>query len=136
MGSQNQLAGRNFLDLRPRNTIAIDANGDRRGKHGKSDRGPQKGDVVVGRDSRRSIRFTVHQVPGVTQLSASSREAALRLARGFARIHAVDVWYRGDDGFRLLEVYRPRTDVDTASRARHALPAVTLVKKKDRRGTV
>jgi len=68
----------------------------------------QDGDIVVARESRSAASYTVRQLPGVVQLSASSRDAALRLARGFAQKHAVDLWYSEGDTYKLLEAYRRR----------------------------
>ena len=69
----------------------------------------QDGDVVVTRESEAKIRFTVRQLPAtVQQFGPSSRDEAIRLARGFARAHAVDLWYREGDTFKLLEKYRPQ----------------------------
>lgn len=69
---------------------------------------PQEGDVVVTRESRSAVRYTVRRFPGVVQFSASTREAAVQLARGFARKHALDIWYVEGDTCRLLEAYRGR----------------------------
>lgn len=67
---------------------------------------PRDGDVVVTRESRSPIVFTIRQLPGDVQLSASSRDDALRLARGFAMQNAVDLWYSEGEALRLLEAYR------------------------------
>ena len=72
---------------------------------------PRDGDVVVTRESRSPITFTIRQLPGDVQLSASSRDEAIRLARGFARKNAVDVWYSEGETLRLLEAYRRTKDV-------------------------
>lgn len=71
---------------------------------------PQDGDVVVTRESRSPIVFTIRQLPGDVQLSASSRDDALRLARGFAMKNAVDLWYSEGETLRLLEAYRRTND--------------------------
>jgi hypothetical protein len=63
---------------------------------------PGDGDVVVTRESRSPIVFTIRQLPGDVRLSASSRDAALRLARGFAMKNAVDLWYSESETLRLL----------------------------------
>jgi hypothetical protein len=71
--------------------------------------GPHDGDVVVTRESRSEVRYSVRQHPGSAQFSAAVRDEAVRLARSFAQKHAVDVWYSENGTHRLLEVYRPRT---------------------------
>jgi hypothetical protein len=71
---------------------------------------PRSGDVVVVREKDSAIHFTVRQLPAtVQQLGASSRDEAIRLARGFAQTQAVDLWYSEDGTYRLLEAYRPAT---------------------------
>ena len=67
---------------------------------------PRDGDIVVTRESRSRVTFSVRQLPGVVQFSASSREEAVRLVTGFAMKIAVDVWYCEDGTYRLLEAYR------------------------------
>ena len=69
---------------------------------------PQDGDVVVSRDLRSAHRYSVRQHPGSVQFSATPRDEAVRLARGFAQKYMVDVWYTEDGTHRLLEAYRPR----------------------------
>jgi hypothetical protein len=71
---------------------------------------PRDGDIVITRESRSPITFTIRQWPGDVQLSASTRDAAIRLARGFALKNAVDVWYSEGETLRLLEAYRRTTD--------------------------
>ena len=78
--------------------------------------GPQDGDVVVRREARSPICFSVRQLPVVVQLGTSSRDEALRLAREFAQEHAVDVWYDDEGTFRLLEAYRARTGIQRIDR--------------------
>ncbi|MGE5243039.1 MAG: hypothetical protein ACM3SQ_02290 [Betaproteobacteria bacterium] len=68
----------------------------------------QDGDIVVTRDPRAAARYSVRQLPGIVQFSAS-RDEAVRLARSFARLHAVDVWYSEKGTHRLLETYRTQT---------------------------
>jgi hypothetical protein len=41
------------------------------------------------------------------QLVAASRDAALRVARAFARPHGVDVWYREGGTCHRLDAFRP-----------------------------
>jgi hypothetical protein len=68
---------------------------------------PRDGDVVVTRQSKSDVRFTVHQVPSVEQQYGSAvRDDAVRLARGFAREHGANLWYCEDGICRLLEAYR------------------------------
>jgi hypothetical protein len=69
---------------------------------------PQDGDLVVIRMSGADGPFSLQQVPGTAQLRASTRKAAVQLARGFAQSHAVDLWCTDRDTYRLLECYRPR----------------------------
>jgi hypothetical protein len=71
---------------------------------------PRDGDVMVTRESRSPIVFTIRQLPGDVQLSASSRDDAIRLARGFAMKNAVDLWYSDGETPRLLEAYRRTKD--------------------------
>jgi hypothetical protein len=69
---------------------------------------PRSGDVLVVREKDSAIRYTVRQLPAtVQQLGASSRDEAIRLARGFARRQGVDLWHSEDGTYRLLEAYRP-----------------------------
>jgi hypothetical protein len=67
---------------------------------------PQDGDLVVARASKSAVRFTVRQVPGDVQFSSPVRDEAVRLAAGFAKKNAVDLWYSDDAGLRLLETHR------------------------------
>lgn len=53
-----------------------------------------------------SRRYTIRQLPAAVQISASSRDEAIQVARRFAQVHAVDVWYQDVDSLRLLEAYR------------------------------
>jgi hypothetical protein len=62
------------------------------------------------------VHYTVRQVPGIAQFSATGRDEALRLARAFGQRHAVDVWYSQAGTYRLLEAYRPRTSPQRAIR--------------------
>jgi hypothetical protein len=68
---------------------------------------PQHGDLVLAPDSRPGGRHTVRQVPGIIQLSAATRDKALRLARSFAQRHGVDIWLDSDaTSYQSLETYR------------------------------
>jgi hypothetical protein len=69
---------------------------------------PRDGDVVVVCEARPAAGCTVRQWPAAVQLRMGSRDAALHLARNFARTHAVNLWCGERDSMRLLEVYRPR----------------------------
>jgi hypothetical protein len=69
---------------------------------------PQDGDVLVTREAKSRVHYTVHQLPGMIQFSSAVRDEAVRLARTFAQKYAVDVWYRDGGTYRLLEAYRPR----------------------------
>ena len=68
---------------------------------------PQDGDVMITRETRPSTRYTVRQLPDNGQLTASSRDDAVLLARGFAQARGVNFWYCDDTTLRLLEAYRP-----------------------------
>ena len=69
---------------------------------------PRSGDVVVVREKDSTIRYTVRQLPATVQkLGASSRDEAIRLARGFAQSQGVDLWHSEHGTYRLLEAYRP-----------------------------
>jgi hypothetical protein len=70
---------------------------------------PQDGDVVVTREAHSRAHYTVRQLPGIVQFSATVRDEAVRLARRFSQRYAVDVWYSEAGTYRLLEAYRPRT---------------------------
>jgi hypothetical protein len=69
---------------------------------------PQDHDIVVTRESMSAVRYTMRQLPGVVQISASTRDEAVRLARSFAQKQAVDIWYAENGTYRLLEAYRSR----------------------------
>jgi hypothetical protein len=71
---------------------------------------PVDGDLVVVRKPGATPPFgvlRVLQVPTGVQFGASTREAALQLARSFAQAHKIDLWYREQDDHKLLERYRP-----------------------------
>jgi hypothetical protein len=70
---------------------------------------PQNGDVVVAREVGPRVHYTVRQIPGIVQFSSGTRDAALELARKFARRYKVDVWHSERGKYRRLEAYRPRT---------------------------
>jgi hypothetical protein len=72
---------------------------------------PQHGDLVVTYETRSAARYTVRQHPQDAQLSMALREEAIRLAQGFARTHAVDIWYSENGTEQLLETNRARTAV-------------------------
>jgi hypothetical protein len=77
---------------------------------------PKDGDVVVTREAHSPVHYTVRQLPGIVQFSAAVRDEAVRLARRFAQQYHIDVWYREDGTYRLLEAYRPRTSPRAAVR--------------------
>jgi hypothetical protein len=77
---------------------------------------PQDGDVVVTREARSRVHYTVRQLPGMVQFSAAVRDEAVRLGLGFGQRHAVDVWYSEGGTYRLLEGYRPPTSARAAPR--------------------
>jgi hypothetical protein len=51
--------------------------------------------------------FSVHQFPGGAQFRAVIRVAAMELAQGFAKSHALDVSCQDNLKYSLLESYRP-----------------------------
>jgi hypothetical protein len=77
---------------------------------------PQEGDVVVTREARSRVHYTVRQLPGIVQFSAAVRDEAERLGLGFGQRHAVNVWYSEAGCYRLLQAYRPQTSPRAAQR--------------------
>jgi hypothetical protein len=75
---------------------------------------PRDGDVIVTRESI-SARFIICQMPGVAQLSTSSQDDAFRIARRFARTHAVDVWYLESGQRHLVETHRSSAGLPRSS---------------------
>jgi hypothetical protein len=69
-------------------------------------RQPQIGDLVVVRTPDATPPFGVLQHPSGVQFGASTRDAAVLMARSFARAHKVDLWYLDENDHRLLERYR------------------------------
>ena len=67
---------------------------------------PQIGDLVVVRKPDGTPPFGVLQHPTGVQFGASTRDAAVLMARSFARAHKVDLWYLDEKDHRLLERYR------------------------------
>jgi hypothetical protein len=68
---------------------------------------PQAGDLVVVRKPGATPAFGVLQHPSGVQFGASTRDAAIAMARSFAQTHNVDLWYDERDALKLLERYRP-----------------------------
>ena len=68
---------------------------------------PQVGDLVVVRKAKATPPFGILQHPNAVQFGASTRDAAVLLARSFAQAHKVDLWYLDENDHRLLERYRP-----------------------------
>lgn len=68
---------------------------------------PRDGDLVVTRESAPVVRYAISQYPSVVQFKTPTRDDAIRLARSFAREHAVDVWYSEWGTVTRLETYRP-----------------------------
>jgi hypothetical protein len=60
----------------------------------------------------RSVSF---RVASNSVRPCATRHEAERLARGFGKKHAVDVWYSDAGTYRLLETYRARTSPRTAA---------------------
>jgi hypothetical protein len=63
----------------------------------------KSGDLVVTRVPESASHYAVRQHPGAVQFTASPREEAIRLARGFARAHGVDAWISEDAGSSRIE---------------------------------
>ena len=57
---------------------------------------PLPGDVLVSRIHSSGERYQLSRVPGAGQFTFSTYETALRMARGFAMQHSVDVWYAAE----------------------------------------
>ena len=75
---------------------------------------PQVGDLVVVRKTGNADGtppFGVLQHPTGVQFGASTRDAAVLLARSFAQAHKVDLWYQDQGDHRLLERYRASSTV-------------------------
>jgi len=69
---------------------------------------PQDGDVIVTRENRSPVRFTIGQLPSSAQFSVATRAEAIRIARTYAQKHLVDIWYEQEEHQRLLAAYRVR----------------------------
>jgi hypothetical protein len=67
---------------------------------------PRPGDLVVTREARSAVRYSVREVPGEPQITLASRDETLRLARGFARDRGVDLWYSEGGETRRLDTRR------------------------------
>ena len=67
---------------------------------------PRTGDVLVERESGFPVTFVIRPVPYAAPLAASTRDAALRVARRLAADSGVDLWYCEHGAYRLLEMYR------------------------------
>lgn len=80
---------------------------------------PQDGDIVVTREAHSPVHYTVSQLPGTAQFSATVRDEAVRMVRGFGRKHRIDIWYSQAGTYRLLEAYRPRTSRARIGQADH-----------------
>ena len=72
---------------------------------------PLDGDVVVASELAPTVCYAVRQVPGASQFSTSVRGEAVRLARGTAAKHAVDLWYCDGQSYFLLEHFRRDTEL-------------------------
>jgi hypothetical protein len=65
---------------------------------------PGSGDVIITREISEGDRYSLRQLPGAPQASWTSREAAIDMARRFARIRALDVWLcQGECVDRILQ---------------------------------
>jgi hypothetical protein len=80
---------------------------------------PQNGDIVVTRPSAAVVSYSVRQLAGQVQFTASSRDEAVRLARGLAQRESVYLWYCEERKCLLLECYGTRAR-SAAVRARVA----------------
>jgi hypothetical protein len=67
---------------------------------------PQDGDFIVTRETKSIVRYSVRQLPGDVQFSASFPEEAVRIARVLARKQGVNLWYSENGSARLLQTYR------------------------------
>lgn len=70
---------------------------------------PKDGDVMVTREDRSPVRFTIGRSPASAQFSLGTRAEAIRIARSYAQKHLVDIWYNQSDRHCLLEAYRMRS---------------------------
>lgn len=68
---------------------------------------PQHGDIVVVHYPVSPIRWMVREMPDVPQFGSSSQDQALRLVRGYAQAHGVDLWSNDSGRIRLIERHRP-----------------------------
>jgi hypothetical protein len=68
---------------------------------------PREGDLVVARDATLGQHHTVVQFPGLTLASMAAKDDAIELARDFAQLRNVDVWYADHGDRRLIEAFRP-----------------------------
>ena len=59
---------------------------------------PLSGDVLISRIDASGERFQLSRYPGIDQFTFATYDLALRMARGFAARHHVDVWYAADPG--------------------------------------
>jgi hypothetical protein len=87
---------------------------------------PRDGDLVVAVDPSSPGHFTLRQVPNAPQISWNSRAAAIDVANGFARRHAVDVWTSDGQRDTRVQRYRPRDPmVEALARRSHRSSVAT-----------
>jgi hypothetical protein len=79
---------------------------------------PADGDVVITPDDHVPRRYAISQVPGGPQVSWTSRDEALEVAKKFARHHVVDVWVIEDLSPTQVSRHRPAV----SSRSAEASP--------------
>ena len=68
---------------------------------------PREGDLVVIRDALSTPCHTVVQVPGLRLATMAAEDDAVAIARDFAQLRHVDVWYTDHETQRLIEAFRP-----------------------------
>ena len=66
---------------------------------------PRHGDVVLTRPSASVVSYSVRELAGGIRFTVSSKDEAVRLARGLAQRQAVDLWYCEGERCLLLECY-------------------------------
>lgn len=67
---------------------------------------PEDGDLILVRETPSSERCGVRQLPGGVQLTAATKEDALKLARSFATAKKVNIWSADGEAVALFETYR------------------------------
>jgi hypothetical protein len=68
---------------------------------------PREGDLVVIRDALAPSSHTVVQFPDLRLATMAAEADAIAIARDFAQLRQVDVWYTDHDTRRLIDAFRP-----------------------------